>query len=128
MSGIVGSAGSKSGIIGPVDITSLFAVQSGWSVSSGYTYIFAENGVVHLASYVTHGSSAPSGTSNIYLLSNTFYRPLADTVFPTVSYQTDAATRCMMGTNGYLTIMDANESAEGSGTHYVCINASYRHL
>ena len=102
-------------------VSSLFTASSGTTISTNLGYSF--NGFMFI-SCRGYTDSTPSEGATIMTI-DAGYTPIANTDFPTISYQGDLANFIRFNTDDDVTVHSA---AEGAGsTWYFCINGSYRH-
>ena len=104
-----------------VERTSIFSIDGSWSADIG-AYSFMGFMFVHC--FCAH-SGTPANNTTILTLSDPAFYPIEDTVFPTISYQSDSASFIIARTSGVFSVIDPNN--ESNATYHATINGFYRY-
>lgn len=103
------------------EVSSLFTAESGTTINTELTYSF--NGFMFI-SCSGNVSSTPSEGGTIMTI-DSGYSPVANTVFPTVSYQGDLANFIRFNTNDDVTVHSVSNVENANW--FFCLNGFYRH-
>lgn len=102
-------------------VSSLFTAVSGTSINTQLAYSF--NGFMFISCSGNVSSTPSEGTSIMSIDSG--YTPIANTVFPTISYQGDLANFIRFNTNNDVTVHSV-ENVHNTNWFF-CLNGFYRH-